>query len=640
MENKNINKKKSPPVFVYALGGLGEVGKNSYVIESGHEIWIIDAGIKFARDIVTIDGIIPSFDHLKKYKDRIKGLIVTHGHEDHIGAIPHLIDAVGVNHIFCGRLTAGLISNKLRERGVRKPRFTVINNKWTYKSRNFLVEAFNVNHSIPDAFGISFKTDHGTVVTTGDFKFDMTPVGAKADIPKMAKLGNKGVSLLLSDSTSSLVNDYSISEKEVSKAVDYEIRTAKGRVIVATFASNVNRVREIINAAIKNNKRVAIFGWSMEKVVKISQRIKYINLPDNFFVEGKELKRSTDTDIVIICTGTQGEPNAALSKISRGVHKEVKIRHDDKIVFASSAIPGNWEGVERVTNSLLKQGCSIVDRSVNPKIHASGHASKIELEWMIDLFKPDYFFPIHGETKMLVEHKKIGVAAGIKEENIFILNNGGRLRLENGIVTKDGGVHAEDIFVDETSLSGQSHKVIQDRLVMSKNGMVTITVGVDAKENKIIINPKFSSKGIMRERNNAKLISLVENEVLIALQKFYKETQKITYSALKSTIKIAVEQVIFEHKKINPIVTPIIMTLGEELEDPKIKPKPVQNNRHNNRNGQQKRNHNNNRSDNKNKSDNKNNNRPDKKRHDKKQGNKKFEGNKNTSKPTENKKWK
>ena len=287
MENKTKNNKVAmekskgvPPLFVYALGGLGEVGKNMYVFEQGTEIWIVDSGIKFASDTVTVEGIIPSFEYLEKNKKRIKGLIITHGHEDHIGSVPHLLNVVDIPNIYAGKLSVGLIWNKTRERGLGRPKINVINNKYTIKTLNFEISFFNVNHSIPDCYGVVFKSKHGTVVNTGDFKFDFTPVGNKADLNRMAALGQEGVDLMLSDSTNAGVERFSNSEMDVRETLDELFSECKGRIIVATFASNVYRVREIITTAVKYKKKIAIYGYSMDKVVDIARRIKYINAPD------------------------------------------------------------------------------------------------------------------------------------------------------------------------------------------------------------------------------------------------------------------------------------------------------------------------------------------------------------------------
>ncbi len=557
---------KNAPMQVYALGGLGEVGKNMYIVEQGNEIWIMDAGIKFASDTVAAEGIIPSFEWLIRNQKKVRGLIITHGHEDHIGAIPHLLSVVKIPKIYAGRIAIGLINSKLRERRVPRPQFEIITNKSVIKSPNFKIDFFAVNHSIPDCYGVRFVSKHGTIVNTADFKFDLSPVGTRADIAKMGLIGIEGVTLLLSDSTNAMVNTFSKSEMEVRKSLDYVISRAKGRVIVATFASNVYRVREIINIAQKYNRKIAIFGYSMDKVVDIARKIKYINVSDDLFVQNpKEIKNMTDDKLLILSTGTQGETNAALSKMADGRHKEVKIRKEDTIIFASSAIPGNFESVEKVTNRLIKRGSTVINNKIMPSIHASGHGGRQEQLFMFNLIRPEYFFPVHGETAMQITHAKTAISTGISKNKIFILSNGGRLKIENKIVTENGSVPTDDIYVDDTNLKGQSMKVIGDRNRMAKNGIAIVTVGINSKQNKIVEGPIFETKGIFHEATNKDLLIKLEEKIRIALENYYNSGKRISFSGLKEIIRLVGENEIFKLRKINPIVVPIILNYDLEL---------------------------------------------------------------------------
>ncbi len=570
----NLQEKKTngvPPMLIYALGGLGEVGKNMYVFEQGNEIWIVDSGIKFASDTVSVEGIIPSFEYLEKNKNRIKGLIITHGHEDHIGSVPHLLNVVDIPNIYAGKIAAGLIWNKVRERGLPRPKINLINNKFNIKTLNFEISFFNVNHSIPDCYGVAFKSKHGLVVNTGDFKFDFTPVGTRSDLNKMAALGQQGVDLMLSDSTNAGVDRFSNSEMDVRETLDELFGQAKGRLIVATFASNVYRVREIISMAVKHKRKIVINGYSMDKVVDIARRIKYINAPDDLFMDLRQFKKYDKNDVVIISTGTQGEPNAGISKMADGRHKEIKLQPTDTVIFASSAIPGNYEAVEKVANKLVKAGVKVIDNKKVPKVHASGHGGNQEQLLMFNLLRPRYFFPVHGETAMQVKHGKTAVKTGVNQKNVFVLSNGQRLKLEDGVVSRYDSVPAEDIYVDDTNLRGQSHKIISNREKMASNGTMSITVAIDSSKNEIIATPKADVIGVFHKESNGSILELVEAEVVKALNNYWKSGEKITFKGLKETVKTTGERVIFDERKLSPIVIPVVLNhsadrMNENLE--------------------------------------------------------------------------
>lgn len=560
-KEKEENNKSVPPMYVFALGGLGEVGKNMYIVEQGNEVWIIDSGIKFSSEI-SVEGVIPSFDWLEKNKSRIKGLIITHGHEDHIGSIPHLLNKIKIPKIYAGRIAANLIWNKVNERLSLKPKIQIINNKSKIQTLNFKIEFFNVNHSIPDCLGVVLHSKNGTVVNTADFKFDFSPVGARADLFKMAELGKNGVTLLLSDSTNAQTKDFSLSESTVSEKIDEIVVKAKGRVITATFASNVFRVREIIKIALKYNRKIAVFGYSMDKIVKISRKIKYVNAEDNLFLNSKEVKNYDDDKLLILSTGTQGEELAALSKMAKGIHKDVKLRKEDTVVFASSAIPGNYASVEQITNKLIKLGCTVFNNKNYPGVHASGHGGEQEQLLMLNLLRPNYFFPVHGETAMQIQHAKNAIKSKVvKEENIFIMSNGEKLKVENGVVKKSNKISVENIYVDDTNLSGQSFKVINDRNTMSENGIIIVSVGINSKKNKIVLKPEITSKGVIHESSNKKIFNRTKQIVENKINSYYAKSNKITFGGLKNTIKLTTEKIFFEEININPIVIPVILNI-------------------------------------------------------------------------------
>ncbi len=564
MENNDIDISNVPPMLVYALGGLGEVGKNMYVFEQGTEIWIVDSGIKFASETVSVEGIIPSFEYLERNQKRIKGLIITHGHEDHIGSVPHLLNVVDIPNIYAGKIAAGLIWNKVRDRGLGRPKINIINNKFKINTLNFDISFFNVNHSIPDCYGVTFKSKHGTVVNTGDFKFDFTPVGTRADLNKMAALGQEGVDLMLSDSTNAGVDRFSNSEMDVRETLDELFGEAKGRLIVATFASNVYRVREIITMAVKHNRKIVINGYSMDKVVDIARRIKYINAPDELFMDLRQFKKYDGDDVVIISTGTQGEVNAGISKMADGKHKEVKLKNTDTVIFASSAIPGNYEAVEKVSNKLVKLGVKVIDNKKVPKVHASGHGGNQEQLLMFNLLRPRFFFPVHGETAMQVRHGQTAIRTGVNKKNVFILSNGQRLKLERGEVTLYDSVPAEDIYVDDTNLRGQSHKIIANRDKMSQNGVMSITIAIDSMKNEFIMEPRAEVVGVFHTESNGDILELVQEEVVKDLNAYWASGEKVTFKGIKEVVRTTGERVIFDTRRLSPIVIPVVLNHSEE----------------------------------------------------------------------------
>lgn len=564
LQQARTNNKQQSPVYIFALGGLGEVGKNMYVIEQDNDIWIMDSGIKFASEKISAEGIIPSFEYLVKNKEKIKGLIITHGHEDHIGAVPHLVNAIKIPKIYAGKIAANLIISKLNEQKLPKQRIEIINNKKIIEAGNFRIEFFNVNHSIPDCYGIVFHNKNGVIINTGDFKFDLSPVGVRADFAKMTELGQAGVTVLLSDSTNANSEKFSFSEMDVRNTIDRLVRTTEGRIIISTFASNVYRVREIILIAQKYKRKVAIIGYSMEKVIRIARKIKQINVNDDLFIKSKDIKKSKDDHILILSTGTQGEKNAGLTKIANNTHKEIKVRNGDTVIFASSAIPGNYEPVEEVTNKLIKLGCDVINNKIIPKVHASGHGGRQEQLIMFNLIKPKYFLPVHGELAMQLAHGRTGEASGINKKNIFILGNGDRVKLQNEIVTAADRVVAEDIYVDETNLTGQSMKIIADREKMAKNGIVMVVVKIFSKENRLIEKIFIESKGILNHRNNQKAVENIEKTISENINNYYKQAEKITFAGLKDTTRFITEQEFFKLRGINPIVVPIILNYNKD----------------------------------------------------------------------------
>lgn len=558
---------KKNDTLVYALGGLGEVGKNMYVFEHEDEIVIIDAGVMFPEEnLLGVDYVIPDYTHLQKNQKKIKALIITHGHEDHIGGIPFLLQKVHIPVIYTPRFARALINRKLEERKMQnKVKMIEIDATSKVETKHFSLGFFNVIHSIPDSLGVMLNTPNGRIVSTGDFKFDLTPVGASSDYQIMSYMGEIGIDLLLSDSTNSEVPGFSISEKDVSKSILEIFNKTDGRIILATFASNVYRVQQIIESAIATNRKIAVFGRSMENVVRIARQLGHIKAKDSHFISAKQLAHVPAEQVCIICTGSQGEPMAALSRIANGTHRQISIMPNDTVVFSSSPIPGNAQSVSHVVNQLVRRGANVLTNSPLTSLHTTGHASKNEQLLMLQLVKPTYFMPMHGEYRMLKTHKATAMETGIPEENIFVCSNGDVLILrENEVFEADTRVQADDIYVDGNDATGLSTAVIKDRKVLADNGMVSVIVTIDSRYNKIITKPTIVSRGFVFIKENQPLIREAENIVYRALKK--KMENRTTFGELKNTIRGSLEPYLYKHTQRNPLVIPVILNQKAAME--------------------------------------------------------------------------
>ena len=546
--------------LVYALGGLNEIGKNTYVIEHDNEIIIIDAGVMFPEEnLLGVDYVIPDYTHLVKNNKKIKALIITHGHEDHIGGIPFLLQKVNIPVIYASRFAKAQIGRKLEERRMKnRVKIVEIDSTSKVETKHFSIGFYNVIHSIPDALGILINSPNGRIVSTGDFKFDLTPVGASSDYQIMSYMGEIGIDLLMSDSTNAEVSGFSVSESEVSRSILDIFKKTEGRIILATFASNVYRVQQIIESAIASGRKIAVFGRSMENVVTIARNLGHIKAQDKHFINARQLNQLPAEQVCIICTGSQGEPMAALSRIANGTHRQISIIPGDTVVFSSSPIPGNAQSVSHVVNQLTRAGANVLTNSPLNSLHTTGHASKEEQKLMLQLVKPKYFMPMHGEYRMLVTHKKTAMELGIPEENIFICANGDVLILrDHQVFPADTRVQADDIYVDGNDASGLSTAVIKDRKILSDNGMVSVIVTIDSRYNKIITKPSIVSRGFVFIKENQTLIREAENIVYEALKK--KMQEKTTFGELKNTIRGALEPFLFKKTQRNPLVIPVIL---------------------------------------------------------------------------------
>ncbi|MBR3840012.1 MAG: ribonuclease J [Erysipelotrichales bacterium] len=554
--------------LVYAIGGLGEVGKNMYCIEHEDEIIIIDAGVRFAEEeLLGIDYVIPDYTYLIQNKHKIKALIITHGHEDHIGGIPFLAQAIPLPPIYAPKLATALIQRKMEERKVRNLEITEITAESKVSTEHFVVGFFNQVHSVPDCLGIIVNTPNGRIVSTGDFKFDLTPVGNNiSDFQKMADIGYFGVTLLMSDSTNSTVEGFTISEKKVSKSIMEIFKNTRGRLIVATFASNVHRVQQICESAVANNRKIAIMGRSMENVITIGQKLGYIKVPTKFFINPEEINRYPANELCIICTGSQGEELAALSRIANGTHRYVKVFPGDTVVFSSSPIPGNAISVNGVVNKLTRAGANVLVNSPLNSLHTSGHASQDEQKLMLQLIKPKYFMPMHGEYKMLKVHKETAIETGIPEENIFICANGDVIHLRNGeAFLGNKRIQADDIYVDGNDTSGLSTAVLRDRKILADNGLVSVVVAIDSRTNSILSRPMIVTRGFVYIKESGTLIKEAENVVFDALKKTM--SKKTTFGEIKNSIRNSLGPFLYQKTRRNPIVIPVVLNRRLTQED-------------------------------------------------------------------------
>lgn len=554
----NFDPKKD--TLVYALGGLGEVGKNMYCFEHDDEIIIIDSGIMFPdEELLGVEYVVPDYTYLQKNKDKVKALIITHGHEDHIGGIPYLLMSVNVPNIYAPKFAKALIEKKLGEKKrFSKVKIKEINQDSKIATDYFTVGFFNTVHSIPDSLGVLINTPNGRVVETGDFKFDLTPVGSNADYQKMAYIGASGVTLLMSDSTNSEVPGFSISEKQVANSIMDIMRRTPYRLIVSTFASNVHRLAQIIKAANECGRKVCVFGRSMENVVEIGMQMKTIDVPESTFISADMVNQIEANKLCIVCTGSQGEQLAALSRIANGTHKQVKIIPGDTVLLSSNPIPGNALNVSGIVNKLTRNGARVIQNQTFQSLHTTGHASREEQKLMLQLIKPKYFMPVHGEYKMLKLHADTGVEVGIPRENTFICANGDALVLHDGEVYRSNTrIQTDAIYIDGNDSSGLSNSVLKDRKILSDNGMVAVVVCIDSRKNKLLCKPGIVSRGFVYIKENQPMMKEAETLVYQALQNQMK--QKVTFGDLKNCIKNTLEPFLFQKTNRNPVVIPVIL---------------------------------------------------------------------------------
>lgn len=553
-------KKNDAFTSIFALGGLGEVGKNMYVIEYNDEIIIIDAGVMFPEDdLLGVDYVIQDVSYLKQNENKIKALFITHGHEDHIGGITFLLQNVKIPVIYASKIALDLIQHKLDDKNMHYEGLTLYDETTEIKYKNISVDFIRTTHSIPDSYAIVVTTPNGTIVHTGDFKFDLTPIGPMADIHKMARLGSSGVKLLLSESTNALSPGFSASEAIVDEALgDVFAKSQTNRIILATFASNIYRIKHIVETCRENNRKIITFGRSMENAKEIALKNGLIK-DSTIFIDSNQAKDYKKHEICILCTGSQGEPLAALSRIANGTHKQVQLQPDDIIVFSSNPIPGNSASINRIINKLYLKGVKVYTNSELTDIHTSGHAKAEELKWMIRLIKPEYLMPIHGEYRMLKKHVDLAVSCGVKEENTFICENGDVIIMDNEGCHRGKRVTAGDVYVDGSRIGDIGSVVIKDRKLMSRDGVLVTILNIDSGSRTLLIKPNITTRGFVLVNENAELIKEIENKVSEIVNKALLGRASIT--DLKNQVILELNMFINEKTGRRPMILPVIMDI-------------------------------------------------------------------------------
>jgi ribonuclease J len=550
-----------PAVKIFALGGLNEIGKNMYAVQCGREILIVDSGVKFpGADMPGVDYIIPNIEYLLEHRDQVKAIILTHGHEDHIGALPFVLQQIQVP-IYGAALTIGFVRAKLEEHGLlRNTELHLIHEDSELQFHRMSVQFFRTHHSIPDSLGVVIETPQGTVVHTGDFKFDFTPVDKPYDYGRLAEIGKKGVLVLLADSTNSEKPGYTPSERTVGEAILETFTECKGRILFATFASNVHRLQQVVEAAAVTGRKVAVIGRSMERAFRVGQELNYIRNAKDLIIDVNRINQFPDNQIVIVCTGSQGEPNAALTRIASGSHQKVSIYPGDTVIFSSSPIPGNAENVNRSIDRLLRAGADIVAGSIMD-IHASGHGCQEDLKLMHAFLKPKYFMPIHGEYRMLYKHAELAVETGMPRENIFIMDIGQVLHVTHNTARIGKKIEAGSIYVKASTISHTESSLVEERKKLSESGVVIVNLVVDPQRNMLLAGPDLVTRGFVYVRESSDLVNRAAKVLAKKMTKLLKQ-ETFQRAAWENTIVSTLASYFEKTMDRSPLILPVVMEVN------------------------------------------------------------------------------
>lgn len=554
------SKAEPKPIKVSFLGGLNEVGKNMTLFEYGEDMFLVDCGLAFPdQDMLGVDLVLPDFTYVERNADRIRGIVITHGHEDHIGGLPYLLKVLNVP-VYGTKLTVGLIQGKLREHGLlNSASLNVINPGDVITLGGFTVEAIHVNHSIPDALGLAIRCEGGTIVHTGDFKIDTTPIdGGMMDLGRLAEIGQEGVLCLMSDSTNAERPGFTESERKVGESFETLFRKAgNNRIIVATFSSNIHRVQQIMNVAASLGRKVALVGRSLENVVSISAELGYLNVPEGIVIDINMINRYPAGKLVIITTGSQGEPMSALTRMAFSDHRKVEIHPNDYVIISATPIPGNEKTVSRVVNELMKLGADVVYEKMY-EVHVSGHACQEELKMIMGIVKPKYFIPVHGELKHLRKHAGLALSMGIPKENILIADNGRVAEISKKALRCTSTVPAGRVFVDGYGVGDVGSVVLRDRKHLAQDGLVIVAVCIDRESGMIVSGPDVVTRGFVYVKESEELINAAR-EVAVEAIEAQTDGGYFDWNSIKASLRDEISHLMYERTKRSPMILPVIM---------------------------------------------------------------------------------
>ena len=554
------SKAEPKPIKVSFLGGLNEVGKNMTLFEYGEDMFLVDCGLAFPdQDMLGVDLVLPDFTYVERNADRIRGIVITHGHEDHIGGLPYLLKVLNVP-VYGTKLTIGLIQGKLREHGLlNSASLNVIKPGDVITLGGFTVEAIHVNHSIPDALGLAIRCEGGTIVHTGDFKIDTTPIdGGMMDLGRLAEIGQEGVLCLMSDSTNAERPGFTESERKVGESFETLFRKAgNNRIIVATFSSNIHRVQQIMNVAASLGRKVALVGRSLENVVSISAELGYLNIPEGIVIDINMINRYPADKLVIITTGSQGEPMSALTRMAFSDHRKVEIHPNDYAIISATPIPGNEKTVSRVVNELMKLGADVVYEKMY-EVHVSGHACQEELKMIMGIVKPKYFIPVHGELKHLRKHAGLALSMGIPKENILIADNGRVAEISKKALRCTSTVPAGRVFVDGYGVGDVGSVVLRDRKHLAQDGLVIVAVCIDRESGMIVSGPDVVTRGFVYVKESEELINAAR-EVAVEAIEAQTDGGYFDWNSIKASLRDEISHLMYERTKRSPMILPVIM---------------------------------------------------------------------------------